>query len=127
MSIRINKEILTKMVNTNPGLANEWCLIWSGFTQYANHPNGYHSQAGVIFKNLSDDNSMLGGFKTKGEWRHGLSSTRIKSLNRKSPNGTYGCKSKSIKVSELLKVIDKGWDLYSSNCVLDLWATTIDL
>lgn len=119
----INKEVLTKMIEANPDLANEYCVAWSGFVQYANHPNGYHSSAGIIFKIVDDDEKKLEGFKTKGEWRRAMPSKKVRSLTMKSSNDSYGYTAKSIKVSDLLKVIDTGWDLYSSNHVLWLKAT----
>ena len=49
-----------------------------------------------------------------------LSSKMVRAVTYKDPRGRYGCKAKSLKVSELHKVIDKGWDLCSSNCVFNL-------
>lgn len=120
--IKINREVLAKMIEDNPSFANEWCVAWSGFKQYADHVNGYRSIGGVVFKTLSGNGEKAGGFKTKGEWRRVLSSKTVKAITRKDPRGRYGCKAKSLKVSELLKVIDKGWDLCSSNCVFNLIA-----
>lgn len=120
--IKINRKVLAKMIKDSPSLANEWCVAWSGFKRYADHVNGYWVMGGVVFKTLSGNGEKAGGFKTKGEWRRVLSSKTVKAITSKDPRGCYGCKAKSFKVSELLKVIDSGWDLCSSNCVFNLIA-----
>ncbi len=64
--IAISREVLAKMIEDNPSLANEWCVAWSGSRQHRDHSNSYLYATGIISKMSS--NKKVARFKTKSEW-----------------------------------------------------------